>query len=512
MSEGTRTITTTPPRVLTPEELLREEMNTLRTAMWQSEAAKQQEIARMKRESRQRDAHFQNRIRDLDEEVKREVLNNRIQMQDMENQFYDEMNDLSEKFQEEMNAQSEYFEEEMAQQMADTEEKIEMVRQESEQRVHVLEEQTKAAIRETHDRITEHEIRNQKKFDDINQRFESEAAKKKELLSRLKGVIISVSDLQHEKYAPGSMDEIINKTANLNGMPDTAVCAIVHDAITDLNNLGARIEKARLEYERKHVNTVAALEKVLAEMNENRRNHCPVDSELPINQKDEKGNVILSELDFWSEGEYGELYDEINSLRQKVTDGKDDPAFTINDLDDVLKKARAMDARQNEIVLESIKKGNASQIRAEMADTLVDVLRKEHGYECVERGYEVEDQRNGYIVKLRSEAQRTNLVVMIHPERQIETSNVMIGTDSEVPVSDALLLQRAEEVNCSLRKAGIEVGNAQCTDEQSADVLKALYDDAAIMKSGKKGGKAISESTLRKAGLQRNRRNSQSVN
>jgi hypothetical protein len=495
MSESTRTRTYTPPRVLSPEEIQQQRIAAaVTTAMQRSETARQAEIARLKAESNRREANLQQKLAGLDSQIQNTIIQHQQQMKAQSDRFYDDLQ-----------AQSQQFEQELLNQAHNTDQKIQS-----------LKEHTDAAINATNAHINAVAQQQQQQINTINgeiaainneivgihNRFKSEADKKNELLNILKGTIICASNLQHEKYAPGELQKIMNGITNLDGLPDATVCGLAHTAITQLNNLQGEINTAKSIYEIKHTATLAAINKVLTEMNENRKNHSSTENEL----KDEEGNVITNELDFWSEGEYGELEQKVNELKKKVDEGIDNPQFTIDDLDAVLKIIYEIDVRQKQIVIESIEKGNASQIRAEMADDLVKVLKNQHLYEVVERGYEMEDQRNGYIIKLRNETQKTNLVVLIQPESNVSDNSVTISTISENHVNNDILKQRSDQINQSLADVGIRVEKARCIDEAS-DALKSLYDDAAILKSKKAGGRAIPEATLQQAGLQRTRRN-----
>jgi len=512
MSEGKRTMVTTPRAALSPDARQRQEVHAAeQRALQQSEAARQIEIANLRRQYQEREAALENSLRGLDEAVRSEAINHRRQMQEQSNHFYDRLDMQSRNFQEEIAQQAINFQEEINKQSDKSKENIERIERviaqqskQTEQRIQAVELQTQNAIRETNERISEvadkhqREIdRHQKEIDNIHIHIKEEDEKKKkienkkrELLTTLKGTIKSVDNLQHEKYEPGKLIEIVNKAENLEEMEEAvSVCTIAHIVISELNNLAVRIENARKKYEVKHFDVITALEDVLIKMNENRKNHTPADSVLPIGQVDERGKIIQSELDFWSEGEYGELYDELTSLQQKVRDGEDDPVFSIAELDNILKRTKEIEVRQKEIFNESIEKGNASHMRVEMAEIIAEVLNI-HGYEHIDSGYEMEDQRKGFIVKLRSEAQKSNLVVLIHPVNQ----TINISTQNEGHLNPAVNKQRADMINQSLRDAGLNVGDAQCTSQNEANVLINLYDDEAILKS--RGRKEISNIAL----------------
>ena len=263
------------------------------------------------------------------------------------------------------------------------------------------------------------------------------------------------------------------------------------------------IEKARLEYETKHGLVFSAIGMILKTMNENRKSVCTACDGMEI--KDEKGNPILIELDFWSEGEYGKLERRLEALSEKVKKGLDDPGLSTADLDEVLKEAEKINLRQRKIVHESIEKGNAAQIRAVVADTAIENLKKQL-FEVIEQGYETNDQRKGYIVKLRNETLRTNLLLLIYSDEK-DLSKIMtkVVTEQEGAISESVMERRALEINKSLREAGIEIpDNFERMNEESVRAaIDEIYNDRTVLKSKERGGREISNETLRKTGLRR---------
>ena len=114
----------------------------------------------------------------------------------------------------------------------------------------------------------------------------------------------------HQKYAPGQLNAIQARLNGIDALSDEAACAILNTNFNDLLTLDANIEKAKMEYEAKHLITLKAAEDVLARMHENRKTISLTDgNNEPL--KDDKGEIVRLELDFWTEGEYGKLEKEL---------------------------------------------------------------------------------------------------------------------------------------------------------------------------------------------------------
>ena len=276
----------------------------------------------------------------------------------------------------------------------------------------------------------------------------------------------------HQKYAPGQLNAIQARLNGIDALSDEAACAILNTNFNDLLTLDANIEKAKMEYEAKHLITLKAAEDVLARMHENRKTISLTDgNNEPL--KDENGEIVKLELDFWTEGEYGELEKELEDIKKQITDGLNDPKYTTDDLDKALDRIMQINQRQMELVVSSIEKGNASQIRAEMADIIVEHLEGQR-FEVIERGYENNDARNAYIIKFDDGTSK--IIVIINPESNT-VNHVVIGT-VETDLSEPALIEQGREINEILSEAGIRTDGGVCNPRDSSveDALRSMYD------------------------------------
>ena len=227
-----------------------------------------------------------------------------------------------------------------------------------------------------------------------------------------------------------------------------------------------------MEYETKHLLTLKAAEEVLARMHENRNTVTLTDGNNNV-RTDEKGNIVKLELDFWSEGEYGKLETQLSEIITVIKQGLNAPKYTINDLDQALTKIQKIDKQQNEWVVESIQRGNASQIRAEMADVIVEHLEGQR-FQVVERGYENGDARNAYFIKLNDG--ESEIVIVVNPES--DESNIVIRKTIETDLSQPALIQRNQDIDHALEEAGLRTTHGSCKnrDSNSDEAWKEIYD------------------------------------
>jgi hypothetical protein len=298
------------------------------------------------------------------------------------------------------------------------------------------------------------------------------AATKQALREAYDDQLSIVSQKNHAKYAPRQLQGIQNQLNNIDALPDTSACAILSQCFNSLLTLDADIEQAQAEYEARHLITLRTVEEILARMHENR--NVPLTDGKNEAVKKENGEVAKIELDFWTDGEYGELEKELEAIRDGVVNGLNDPSYSSDDLDSSLQRALEINQRQTELVVEAIERGNASQARAEMADSIVDHF-KGQSFRVLEHGYENQDARKAYIIKFDDGTSK--IVVIINPEGN-KTNQVVIGT-VETNLQEPELIEQGKEIHKIIRdELQVRTEGEHCApfNEEVDRALREIYD------------------------------------
>jgi hypothetical protein len=339
----------------------------------------------------------------------------------------------------------------------------------------------------------------------IHKRHENADKQAQEWTNRMNSLIAAVKKERHEKFAPGKLKHIENKKIGLNNLTADAIVANAFDYTKDLLQLQVDIEMAEIEYNMMENRVIAEVDNLTNLMQEQVDEISFIDTN-ENKVRDENGNEIKIDLDFWSEGEYSELQTRLHELKTEIINGKDDPDFTLEKLREISEEIKEIDDRQQIIVSECNDKGNAAQIRANMADAIVSSLENQH-YKIERAGYLENDPRNSYFIKLHQPDEDTYIDVLIHPKDDGECV-VHLGTTEKGGNSNPeLTAENAKSILRSLDNAGITVkGELECCDSSVNDQLKKLYDNPAILKSIGDGGKKIPKEVFENAKLGYHRR------
>lgn len=490
MSSNYRSRVSTPPVVITPEERQRQEMEAaIRRAAEAAERERQrqnqlhqQQLDELRRQQQQAQQALQQKMNQLNEQHQASILQHErtiLQLRDQHDKALTKaMKDAEQKrredarrFHDELDQAVGQLNGSINQLRIQTGKAIKTLRSETQQSIQLVEQNIQNLRNDTQKAISAQQKLIKQIQEGINDDKAKAAALRHQLTSAYNAMRGIVEVKNHQKYAPKQLAAIEGSMNNVDTLPDLSAIAVIHTGFNNLLTLNANIEEKRLAYEAKHQIAIRTAEEVLARIHENRKAVPWTDGDNN-ETKDEKGNIIKIEVDFWMEGAYTKLEEELVDLKKQVIEGLNDDKYTVDDLDKALDKILDIDKRQMQMVLESIQKAKASQVRAEMSDVIVERLENQR-FSVMERGYENNDQRRGYIMKF--DDGKSKIIVVINPEDNT-VNNVVIGT-VETDLNEADLIKQGQEINRIIADEGWTTNGGCCQHDGSADeALRKMYD------------------------------------
>lgn len=319
-------------------------------------------------------------------------------------------------------------------------------------------------------------------IEQINQREENREQRAKDYITDLEALIESAEEnLPHEKYAEGKLDRIKRQLdaakVQLGEDVPSATIATVQRAHFDLMDLEEEILLKEAEYEMTYRTVADAVGGLFSSVRENRN----------IQLEDD---ATLQEADYWTDGNYQELEDRIEKLKNHIDEYKN--ILTTEELNGFLDDLEKLTKEQERLVSEAVERIISSQMRAEMGDSVVSTLEAQ-GYRIKdgECGYAEDDQRGSYMIKLSNVA-GTEVVTLISPDEKTYENVISINTYNEEVYDDESKKKRNNDILRALKEGGLQLGETEC-HEQS---LEELYDVKNLIK---KGGKKLPKKVLRQA-------------
>lgn len=473
MSEEYESRTYTPRPVISPEERQRRQINdAVNAAIRTANIQHQNDIANLKRQHDAEKQQLNQRLNSLNSQVKGVIIQHQQQLDNMRKQHDEQLSRAIAEAEQKRQQDRKRFEQELNEAVDIVNANIDDLRQSTQIAIDATNVSINNLRIETARALNEQQTQINSIVEEVHNDKAKAQSMKRALFDAYKEQLSIIQVKNHEKYAPNQLDAIEARINGVDALPDVAACAILNTAFNDLLTIDTTIEQAKMEYETKHLLTLKAAEEVLARMHENRNTVTLTDGDNNV-VTDENGDIVKLELDFWSEGEYGKLETQLSEIITAIKQGLNDPKYTINNLDKALTEIRDIDKQQNEWVVDSIQRGNASQIRAEMADVIAEHL-EEQRFQVVERGYENGDARNAYFIKLNDG--ESEIVIVVNPES--DESNIVIRKTIETDLSEPALIQRNEDIDRALEKAGLRTSSGSCKkrDSNSDEAWREIYD------------------------------------
>lgn len=316
---------------------------------------------------------------------------------------------------------------------------------------------------------------------------EQNADKKAKMLSDALDTMISAfeKDEWFQKFKSRELQNMKNRVQQIKQSGNHAYSnvAILQQQLFELQTMEANVEMETRRFQALHSLVLASANALLNTMKANRENTYFLDADGAKSAK--------VEVDFWTYGAYSKLNEEAEGIQKQLEAQKLNAHLDETVLKELLKRVNDIDKLQSDLMNLAIQRGNTSHIRAEMADLIVEALEQQ-AFEVVKdkdgewaRNYmgsshQEKDQRAGYYLLLRNST-GTEISVVIEPDENLIKNELIMNTKSSQYCDENAASQRVEDLNDTLREAGLEVG--KMTTPQRGHV-EALYDANALKKKG----------------------------
>ena len=288
---------------------------------------------------------------------------------------------------------------------------------------------------------------------------------------------------QHQRFAPGKLNDLkveINLAdSNIrSGVPEAAI-AQSQDTYLKLDKLRSELEFKEKQWEVLYNAALQDLKSLIAEVQANR------EYEMEIGQADESQKFRL-DVDYWTKGALKKHEQELQEIEARLY--KDESSLTIEEIQEIRQQIEKLEPCLNEIVEQAQQEILSSQLRAEIADKVADVLGK-MGYVLIDPDadsiYQKDDERQSYILKLQDN-NGGEVVTIVTPEKEFGKNLISINSRGKILRDEIAQQENAEAIFAALKSEGIELdGETYDTRNQPRDDIDTLFKDASQEKVNK---------------------------
>jgi len=302
---------------------------------------------------------------------------------------------------------------------------------------------------------------------------------------------------QHERFAPNKLADLkrgldLARNNVRSGVPETAL-GMLQQTYLGLSDLRMELEQRQQEWEFYYSATLEDLRQLIQEVQANR------ECEVEIGQGDEAEKFRL-EVDYWTNGCLNRYEQDLRKLETRLRD--EESTLTTETIQDLAKQIEDLRPCLEDIVEQARDEILSSQLRAEIADKVAEVLGG-MGYILVEPEsnaiYEGGDQRRSYVLKLQ-DANQGEVVTIISPEGKTGENLVSINSFGSILQDEAAMKQNADALTDALKEvSGIAINREECLDrprseyqDMNAVLNRSPQAEQASQQAGQQGQGAAS--------------------
>ena len=269
---------------------------------------------------------------------------------------------------------------------------------------------------------------------------------------------------QLDRFAPGyEAQDIRHRIENLSQSSNhgPALTAQAEEAILQIWQVESHAIQEKAKHDAMVEIALTQVEKVLTVVNENR----------VMKQQVEGGEPMEIENEFWSEGEYGQLEQELKELHAELDD-RYNRNLTRERVEEINRRSQEIEARIQEIGLESVKKAILSEARVETAEDIVNAMQskgwtlKGIGTETPEFNYMGgtvdNDWRQGVCAVLENNL-GDEITVIVDPDTDTQNRLILHQETSNSGMTDKDVREQMQMVQAQMADLGYQVGDSRAS-------------------------------------------------
>jgi hypothetical protein len=264
------------------------------------------------------------------------------------------------------------------------------------------------------------------------------------------------------RFASEKAEEVRRHVEALTAFPtaESKITAAYH-AIQETFDLETAALKEKLKHDSMVEFSRQQLDAVLKLTNQNRE----------VETNDAEGNPVRLDSDYWSQGHYGELKEELITLQNELQ--ADELSLDKQRIDQINERIAEIEKEISKLSSECIRLAVLSEHRVDVAKDIVKCLvsqgwtiKKDNGLASVGYmgGEEAEDMRQGFYAIMEDKSLGQEITILVNPSDQTNTNQLIIQRNDLSPRSSAEYMRQLNSILRQIEKSGYKAG---CPQEPS---------------------------------------------
>ena len=366
-----------------------------------------------------------------------------------------------------------------------------------------LKDWTEATIDDLENKVNDTFDKQQSQIDEqresIKRLYKKDADENRQAQLMLKDLKILVdasgARTNHSKFAEDRWNQLKRRVDTISkaNVPAGSIIGEVINLTNDIWDLEEDVLKAQFKFDVIHNLVLDQATELLQTMSKNRSEVFFTD-EQGKNKKDEKGNELKVELDYWTKGEYGEIEKHVINLKEELESKKNSSDLTEERITIIHEEIEKLKSEQSELIVLAVRRGLASQERRNISKDIVKAL-KQQGYDFKKN----EDDTNAYhflgsdecssdfregVFAILQNGIGMEITIVVHPNEDLTKNHILFQRNDNSKVTAAELRNSIDGVKRIIESKGYKMGGV-AKPEGTGDVKQAeLVDARALEKVG----------------------------
>ena len=305
--------------------------------------------------------------------------------------------------------------------------------------------------------------RNEQEIASIQQRFADEDANARAAVDMTRALMETVEQRTLlDRFAPGyEAQDLRHRIDSLvqSQNQGAVLTAQAEEAITQIWQVESHATQEKAKHDAMVEITQTQVERVLTVINENREIEQPV----------EGGEPMKVENEFWSEGEFGRLEQELAGLKAELED-RYNTKLTKERIEAIARRSAEIESRILQIGAESVAKAILSEARVETVEDIVNAMESKgwtlKGGEADPQfnymGGEVDhDWRKGVCAVLENNLGE-EITVIVDPDETNSQNRLIVHQEtSKTGMTEKKVHEQMQTIQNQMRDLGYELGESQ---------------------------------------------------
>lgn len=285
---------------------------------------------------------------------------------------------------------------------------------------------------------------------DAQQKLGSAAA----IMSQVKlDLQLSAADLDCRKFGQDLLDDLAAQLKVVDKMEqsDASLQQVALRLTGDIYGMDVAVSNRRQQYELEQLEAQGLAAQLKNRMQSAREN---------VRYGDETTDLV--DLDYWTDGKFGLLEEEIDRIKSGMEENRYDPGYGIEELRADARRLAEIDQIQLNLVQDAVEKSSLSEAREEMAQVVTRILAEQYSYtDVIGSGFDMNDLRECYIVRLRRHTDGAQIEVLINPGTLNGENVLYFRIDTATYLDQKVMDGINEEIEKELRAYGIRIFDKQ---------------------------------------------------